>query len=68
VFLTPEGRQRVKEQRDALSDYVNRTIGALSATDKRDLARLLGELADRTLAVLGEDPPTKARPEGGAAR
>jgi DNA-binding MarR family transcriptional regulator len=68
VFLTPEGRQRVKEQRDALSDYVNRTIGALSAADKRDLARLLAELADRTLAVLGEDLSGKTRPEGEAAR
>jgi DNA-binding MarR family transcriptional regulator len=68
IFLTPEGRQRVKEQRDALSAYVNRTIGALSATDRRDLARLLGELAERTLEVLEEDATTKPRPESETSR
>jgi DNA-binding MarR family transcriptional regulator len=68
IFLTPEGRQRVKEQRNALSDYVNRTIGALAAADRRDLARLLGELADRTLEVLEEDATTKARPESEPTR
>jgi DNA-binding MarR family transcriptional regulator len=68
VFLTPEGRRRVKEQRYALSDYVNRTIGALSEDDRRELTRLLGELADRTRAVLEEDTTAKARPEGEATR
>ncbi len=63
LFLTPEGKQRVKDQRHALSEYVNRTIGALSEDDRRELTRLLGELADRTLDVLEEDAPAKARAE-----
>lgn len=63
LFLTPEGKQRVKDQRHALSEYVNRTIGALSEDDRRELTRLLGELADRTLDVLEEDVPAKERPE-----
>jgi DNA-binding MarR family transcriptional regulator len=68
VFLTPEGHRREKEQRDILGDYVNRTIGALPEVDRRELERLLGKLADRTLEVLQEDSQTKAQAEGGAAR
>jgi DNA-binding MarR family transcriptional regulator len=68
VFMTPEGKQRVKQERDALGDYVNRTIGALSEDDRRELTRLLDELADKTRAVLEEDTTAKARPEGEAAR
>jgi DNA-binding MarR family transcriptional regulator len=55
VFLTAEGRSLEKEQRAILGDYVNRTIGALSEADRSELARLLGELADRTLEVLREE-------------
>lgn len=68
VFLTPEGKRRVKEQRDALGDYVNRTIGALSEDDRREFTRLMGELADRTRAILEEDTSAKTRPEGEATR
>jgi DNA-binding MarR family transcriptional regulator len=68
VFLTRAGHLRVKAQSDALSDYVNRTIGALSEDDRRELTRLLGELADRTLEVLGEEPSAKGETEGEAAR
>jgi DNA-binding MarR family transcriptional regulator len=68
LFLTPEGRLRVKEERDALGDYVNRTIGALSESDRHELTRLLGELADRTLAVLEEESSAKGKIEGEAAR
>jgi DNA-binding MarR family transcriptional regulator len=64
VYLTPQGRQRVKEQRDALGDYVNRTIGALSESDRMELTRLLGELAERTMAVLGEEASAKGHTEG----
>ena len=68
IFLTPEGRLREKEQRDILRDYVNRTIGALPESDRKELERLLGKLADRTLEVLQEDSQTKAQGEGGAGR
>jgi DNA-binding MarR family transcriptional regulator len=67
VFLTPEGRRRQEEQREVLGDYVNRTIGSLPETDRKELARLLGKLADRSLAVLREDTQAKAR-EGGHER
>lgn len=68
VYLTAEGKRRIKEQRDALSEYVNRTIGALSEDDRKDLARLLGELADRSKEVLEEDATARTRKEGEAAR
>ncbi len=68
VFLTPEGRRREKEQRDALGEYVNRTIGALPEADRTELERLLGSLADRTLEVLREESQGKAQGEDGAAR
>jgi DNA-binding MarR family transcriptional regulator len=61
VFLTAEGRRLERQQRDLLSDYVNRTVGALSEADRKELERLLGELADRATAVLSEDLPGNAR-------
>lgn len=54
LYATSAGRQREKSQRDLLGDYVNKTIGALSESDRRELARLLRELAERTVAVLHE--------------
>jgi DNA-binding MarR family transcriptional regulator len=68
VFLTSEGRRLEKEQRDILRDYVNRTIGALPEADRSELTRLLGKLADRTLAVLQEDAQARSQGEGGTAR
>ena len=38
-----------------LGDHVNKTIGALPESDRRELARLLRDLAERTAAVLQED-------------
>jgi len=63
VFLTPEGRQREKEHRVVLGDFVNRTIGALSEDDRRELARLLRELGDRTMSVIQEEQAAKAQRE-----
>lgn len=68
AFLTPKGRQREEEQRAVLGDYVNRTIGTLSEADRRELERLLGKLADRTLAVLHEESASKAKEEEGGVR
>jgi MarR family transcriptional regulator, organic hydroperoxide resistance regulator len=68
VFLTPEGKRRVEEQRAALGEYVNRTIGALSEDDRRELTRLLDELADKTRAVLSEEPEARPRSEGEATK
>ena len=55
LYVTAEGRQREKSQRDLLGDHVNKTIGALPESDRRELARLLRDLAERTAAVLQED-------------
>ncbi|OFW57211.1 MAG: hypothetical protein A2133_06810 [Actinobacteria bacterium RBG_16_64_13] len=54
VFLTDEGRKREREQRVIMGQYVDRTIGALPEADRRELERLLGDLADRVVAVLRE--------------
>jgi DNA-binding MarR family transcriptional regulator len=52
--VTPQGRKREKSQRDLLGEYVNRTLGALPEADRRQLARLLGDLADKTMALVQE--------------
>ena len=67
VFLTAEGRRLEQQQRDLLRDYVNLTIGALSENDRAELERLLGEVAERTVALLHEDLPGQRPEEGGAA-
>jgi DNA-binding MarR family transcriptional regulator len=68
VYLTAEGRERERQQRDLLSDYVNRTVGALSEVDRSELERILGELADRTMTVLHQAKPggKHDEPEGEA--
>lgn len=62
VFITPEGRRRDEEQRAVLGEYVMRTIGALSEEDRREFARLLDMLAERTLQVLRDPPERKDGP------
>jgi DNA-binding MarR family transcriptional regulator len=63
VFLTSEGQRREKEQRTVLRDYVDRTIGALPEADRRELNRLLGQLADRIAVVLHSDEGVKPEEE-----
>ncbi len=57
VFATAEGRRREKGEREVLGEYVNRTIGALSESDRVELVRLLGELADKIVGVLDDEEP-----------
>lgn len=47
VFLTPKGREEEERFRGFLDDYINRSIGALPDVDKRELERMLNEIADR---------------------
>ena len=68
VFLTDEGRQREREQREILGEYVNQTIGALPESERRELGRLLGKLADLTAEVLREDPQMRDEGERPASR
>jgi DNA-binding MarR family transcriptional regulator len=53
VFLTDEGRCREMEQRAAFEDYLNNTIGALSDSDKEELARILDEVSGHIAALTG---------------
>lgn len=45
VYLTPGGRELADEIHGVAADYVNATIGTLPEDDRRELARLLEELA-----------------------
>jgi DNA-binding MarR family transcriptional regulator len=56
VFITPEGTRRDEGQRAVLGEYVMRTVGALSESDRLEFERLLDVLAERTREVL-RDPP-----------
>jgi DNA-binding MarR family transcriptional regulator len=63
IFVTAAGRVREREQRAVLESYVNRTIGALSEADRRELERILDELAERTQEVLREESQGKTQTE-----
>jgi DNA-binding MarR family transcriptional regulator len=61
LSLTDAGREMAAEIRDAQTDYVNDTIGALPEADRREFGRLLDSLADNLRAALerfGESPTT----------
>jgi DNA-binding MarR family transcriptional regulator len=68
VFLTDEGRRREREQREVLGDYVNQTVGTLPESERKELGRLLGRLADRTAEVLRADLQVKEQGEHLAGR
>ncbi len=71
VYLTAAGRDRERAVGAVASDYVDQTIGSLPEADRRELTRLLGELAEsfsRALAVTGEpagEPPDAAAGSAG---
>jgi DNA-binding MarR family transcriptional regulator len=45
VFLTAEGRRQELDNRAAFEEYVQRTIGLLSDSEKTELARLLDKVS-----------------------
>ena len=47
VYLTDKGRAMAVDLRRVLADYITETIGQMPEKDRRDLARLLGELNKR---------------------
>lgn len=56
VFLTSEGRRRERELHSRWAEHINRTVGAMSEQDRRELTRLLGKLSDQALRALrGEE-------------
>jgi len=52
IRLTEEGCKRSDGLKVAYAQYVQSTIGSMSATDRAELARLLETLADNTAAAL----------------
>jgi len=58
VFITQVGRHREMELRSIVGIYINETFGALSATDTRELERLLGLLADQVSEMLQKEEAT----------
>lgn len=52
IRLTPKGREQAEGLRSSFATYVDGTLGTLSETDRRELARLLDLLADNTEATL----------------
>lgn len=63
LHITEEGRRLEKARRELLGEYVNRTIGALSEPERRDLERLLVKLADKTFELAKEESSDKGEPE-----
>jgi DNA-binding MarR family transcriptional regulator len=54
IRLTDAGRSQSKAMGDSYARYVNVTIGAMSETDRTELARLLGVLNEKTVAAMKE--------------
>ena len=61
VYLTAEGRRQEMVNRAAFEEYVNKTIGSLSETDKLELARILDQVSARITALIC---PTNPEDEG----
>jgi DNA-binding MarR family transcriptional regulator len=61
VFLTAAGRDLERQMRGVVAEFVNETIGELPEDDRRELARLLGELgASMSLALARRGPEAAA--------
>jgi DNA-binding MarR family transcriptional regulator len=58
IRLTLQGRTQAKAFEASFVAYINATAGAMPETDRSELARLLGVLADNTAAALArfEEP------------
>ncbi len=60
VFLTPAGRDLEGQMRGVVAEFVNETIGELPENDRRELARLLGELGASMSQALARRAPEGA--------
>ncbi|MEI6450144.1 MAG: MarR family winged helix-turn-helix transcriptional regulator [Actinomycetes bacterium] len=60
VFLTAAGRDLERQLRGVVADFVNETIGDLPENDRRELARLLGELGGLMSRALARRGPEAA--------
>jgi len=52
IRLTEGGRKQAGEMSDAYAEYINSTVGAMPEDDRRELARLLDALSERTAIAL----------------
>jgi DNA-binding MarR family transcriptional regulator len=52
IRLTDKGRAQAQEFQQSFAAYIRATTGTMSETDRRELARLLGVLADNTASAL----------------
>jgi DNA-binding MarR family transcriptional regulator len=72
VRLTPRGRALDRELRGVLATQVGALLDAMPEADRRDLARLLDDLADRMAEALDEadaaTPPSEGSAAEGSAR
>lgn len=60
VFLTAAGRDLERQLRGVVAELVNATIANLPENDRRELARLLGELGARMSQALARRGPEAA--------
>jgi DNA-binding MarR family transcriptional regulator len=60
VYLTAAGRDLERQLRGVVAEFVNQTIGSLPEDDRRELARLLGELSASMSQVLAQRGPEGA--------
>jgi len=60
VFLTAGGRDLERQMRGVVAEFVNETIGSLPEHDRRELARLLGELGELMSQALARRAPEAA--------
>jgi len=67
VYLTAAGRDRERAVSAVASDYVDQTIGTLPAADRRELTRLLGELAESLARALAAGNETASDDPDAAA-
>jgi DNA-binding MarR family transcriptional regulator len=60
VYLTDRGRNIETKMRAGLAQYINRTIGSMSKTDRRELERLFGRLSASIADTLADSTPGEA--------
>ena len=60
VFLTTAGRDLERQLRGVVAEFVNETIGELPENDRRELAKLLGELGGLMSQALARRGPEAA--------
>jgi DNA-binding MarR family transcriptional regulator len=58
IRLTEKGRAQARTFQESFATYIEATTGAMSETDRRELARLLGVLGDNAASALARTEET----------